>query len=904
MKRNPAAFLLVLELFKRQNPAFSEKLQKCDPSFLIFCETEGELNLSDGEKYFHDPSGAHIEAERWLASLPSLENTETLYLYGIGLGYYYLQLKSWLEQRSDRLLFIFEDDPAVLLRFFEVDIAEELLKNPQVILIPFSRDNIEEILLFFQEINLVVAASVNTRILFSALEYYRQKKNEICANLSIALEQRMEELKMNLSFTEEKLFNSLMDNIYRNVFTLPQAFQGNHFFEQFKKIPMIICGAGPSITSQMESIKLLKNKALIFGAGTGMNILNAYGINPHFGCGIDPHATSKSRIMTNTAYETPYFFIMQYNHSALDFIHGPKLWFRNIDGFGFADWLFDALDIESQDPLQIVISTTCGCLALADKLGACPIILVGLDLSYTDKKRYPDVVRAHPSDIVNEKLYVQYLKKEQMIPTQSIQGHRIFTRSDWLNEGAFYMLFSAKHPDIQIFNATVEGLSMAGLPHVKLTDLQEHLPLSFDLENWVHATTVLSPPFPLEAQNARNVLLDWKMLLEEAVDRLIELIKELTLENKQIVSEELKNAESYKYFLKNFDKTFELYAARDRLRHERHSEHFTAQELADQKRKHSLMKWTMCLGVAKNQIEMLDQILKEEKEKKQEAETLYQEPKIPPDYSFEKGRLRIEAPEIGLYFDEVFEPASASHLSKIPGSYVFEKKNEIAEGECLLYDREGWLKGRWYYKAGKLHGPSTFYTREGNILARGWFIEDLQVGINRQFYASGKLYSLKRFKEGEPHGLQEYFYENGLLKSHLEYSRGYLNGIVQLYYPNGVMKREIPFANGKIHGKERLWTDNGVLIMESEFTMGEATGKTMTWSKEGLPESEIIFYDSEEHFDEKRWDAQGNLIYRSDYFPQGLSSKALQAQESVTESAHKLKERLEAMRAAREKGAT
>jgi len=106
-----------LEKFSRDNPLEAYRLENVDCSTLTFCYTEeNELNLTEevnGRKiYLHDQAGAIWAARQWAKQL-RLGKQTVIFVYGLGLGYYYLPLKEWLEDPTHYLVFL-EDDKRVL----------------------------------------------------------------------------------------------------------------------------------------------------------------------------------------------------------------------------------------------------------------------------------------------------------------------------------------------------------------------------------------------------------------------------------------------------------------------------------------------------------------------------------------------------------------------------------------------------------------------------------------------------------------------------------------------------------------------------------------------------------------------------------------------------------------------
>src|SRR5580658_1253360 len=100
-----------------------EHVADCDVAQYRFSRSRsGLMNLSapiEGQEVFlHSPDDPLKEAEEWFRQ-QILKDVDTLYVYGIGLGYYYEAAKAWLHGSKKRSLVFLEDRPQVIHRFLE-----------------------------------------------------------------------------------------------------------------------------------------------------------------------------------------------------------------------------------------------------------------------------------------------------------------------------------------------------------------------------------------------------------------------------------------------------------------------------------------------------------------------------------------------------------------------------------------------------------------------------------------------------------------------------------------------------------------------------------------------------------------------------------------------------------------
>ena len=231
------------KLLHEKIPDLAIRLPFVDVDHLEFCKTEeGEDNIKmkiDGrEAYLHSNFGAIKEAESWFQSL-SLENVNVLYVYGIGLGYYYHAVKKWLQEDRNRFLVFLEDDETFIRRLIETENAKEIITNQQVEIVCFGDED--------SWVNKIAANFVGYNVEFSASRHYQQFKQNKFHSLKTKL---IGESISLMSIYEECVGRYGMEffsNFYRNIFSLNNTYRGASIFKSFKNIPIIVCGAGPSL---------------------------------------------------------------------------------------------------------------------------------------------------------------------------------------------------------------------------------------------------------------------------------------------------------------------------------------------------------------------------------------------------------------------------------------------------------------------------------------------------------------------------------------------------------------------------------------------------------------------------------------------------------------------------------
>jgi len=234
-----------VELWARTHPKEAVLLPYLEEGEIRLCKTlqaEDNICLQRGAEveYFHSQNGARAEAQEWFNAL-KISDLQLLYVYGIGLGYYYEAALTWLQQSSQHVLVFLEDDPAVLRKFLETQRAHDALSNPQVQIV-YLRDRKEKKAILGE----LYWDFAFAKVQISALRYYQEHKatsyDELCHEISFGNSIKKEYLSEYLSHGA-----SYFVNCYQNLFELPKAYLASRRFGKFSKVPAIICGAGPSL---------------------------------------------------------------------------------------------------------------------------------------------------------------------------------------------------------------------------------------------------------------------------------------------------------------------------------------------------------------------------------------------------------------------------------------------------------------------------------------------------------------------------------------------------------------------------------------------------------------------------------------------------------------------------------
>lgn len=534
MKSSPLILKKNLTKLGKSQKKLAYQISYQDALDLQFCYTEqGELNLKrdyQGQEYFyHSPVHASKEAQEWFEAL-DLQGKTTLFVYGIGLGYYYEAAKQWLKSKRIHRLVFLEQDLSVLHRLMETERGTELLKHPQIELVYF-----DDLVTNKETFNEISWTYISSPFVVASLKLYEQENStgflELCHHLA-------HEVVQKRALVDEYLQYGIVffRNFYPNLLELPQAYLGNALFGQFKNTPAIICGAGPSLSHQFEQLQALSQQAVLFAGGSALNALIPQKIIPHFGVAIDPNQAQCKRIAITEGKNIPFFYRNRLFHEALKLLSGPRLYLTGTGGYEIATWFENQLGIVG-DCLDEGHNVVNFCIEIAQALGCNPIILVGVDLALTNQQHYANGI------IENLQLTEEDFKTDtdldsQPLLKQDIYDQPTFTYWKWITEAEWIAEFAENHPDTTLINATEGGIGFRGIPNLSLAEVADkYLKVETDFSARIHQEITKHALSEITAQKIKELMLTLKDSLERCIAHFSQLMHEMDVFLQQLKKE-------------------------------------------------------------------------------------------------------------------------------------------------------------------------------------------------------------------------------------------------------------------------------------------------------------------------------------------------------------------------------
>ncbi len=363
--------------------------------------------------------------------------------YVYGLATCHETVFSWLEENHQRKMIFLEDD----LRAFAKLKTQKIIDHPQIYL-KYVQDDWDTVL------EQCAAEFPSEKISLLAIKSYQKKP----LFRKIHLDLFRKTLLWHSFISENISAHLLHQNICTNLRRLPECFYVNKWVGSLKDLPLIICGAGPSLKTDLAAVR---DKGLILACGSALSALAHLGIRPHLGIALDPNAREFECLKGCTYSDLPLLFGSRLYPKVFDLFHGPYGYIRSGTGGRLESHVEETLGLN--DPFlgpdlgREALSVTTLALALGQAWGCNPIVFAGVDLAYEKGKHYASGVP------------VEQTQERQLLRRKGVQGP-VSTLVKWVMERDTIDHYAKNHPQTTFFNVS-QGLRFKNIQQATLHDI-------------------------------------------------------------------------------------------------------------------------------------------------------------------------------------------------------------------------------------------------------------------------------------------------------------------------------------------------------------------------------------------------------------------------------------------------
>lgn len=411
--------------------------------------------------------GKQYEDESMSKPYEPLKRYPLLSVIGVGLGYH---LEDVAEQNIDHLYIYEPNEDLFYASLFIVDYKRLVEK--------FTQEN--------RTITLVVGISVDKYIDgFQILLHKFGQHNSSCMPVykhydNVVADEGLKSFIKGLNyfyggfgFFEDEVVS--LRHTYKNIAAKRKFLLENKSFDEKDKMPVFICGSGPSLDDAIEVIKKYQDKALVISCGTSVMPLHRNGIVPDYHIEVErtDHVDGVLR-----ALDSPELL------KQTTLIGMNTLYDKVVEQFGDAilflkpnDGGTDLVRVTYKHGLEQVFATnptvTNGAVGVFNSLKSGDLYLFGCDYGYKDPENHHSKQTGYYKTYKEKKVTAGVDKSTKIIRKGNFGGE-VFTNHvfDWARNSVEY---SIRHHIDESENKTVfncsDGLEISGTQPLRCEDI-------------------------------------------------------------------------------------------------------------------------------------------------------------------------------------------------------------------------------------------------------------------------------------------------------------------------------------------------------------------------------------------------------------------------------------------------
>ncbi|MFC4409562.1 motility associated factor glycosyltransferase family protein [Chungangia koreensis] len=247
-------------------------------------------------------------------------------------------------------------------------------------------------------------------------------------------------------------------NFIYNLKNIPYDGDLENVFQKYD-LPIILASGGPSLTKQIDLLKEYRNHCILIAAGSTVNTLVQFGLEPDFVVSIDGGENNLKHFERKKFTKSKLVYSLL-NHYKIRDCFEDGYHFITSDASGVEGY-YKNLSGKKLISLRGGSSVASYALSFARYISKGPIALIGQDLAYTDNKTHAEFNNNYKE--VDDK----YIEKRQMFYTEGYFGDKVLTDHAFysMKETLEVLIGELKNKD-RIFNCTEGGALIQGFQNI------------------------------------------------------------------------------------------------------------------------------------------------------------------------------------------------------------------------------------------------------------------------------------------------------------------------------------------------------------------------------------------------------------------------------------------------------
>ncbi|QAY67762.1 6-hydroxymethylpterin diphosphokinase MptE-like protein [Paenibacillus protaetiae] len=456
-----------MRFLEQRFPAVYAEVNGCIPDdsefghYQISYNHDGTPNVrvaaNDAAVFLYSRYNTAREVKLWLNTLPDGDAHTSALFYGFGLGYH---LQAYAQTYPHRRLSVYEPDTVLFRTAMQVVELEQLCQSIDLADLVVGSGKAERDRMFFRFLKYLkgepalLALPVYNRL-------YAAEASQFAKDAQYAIFNYYSGLKTYKRFGLEWLTNSLYN--LKATLTTPSIKGLKH---KLNGVTAVIVGAGPSLEADIESLRALKDHAFIIAAGSSIQSLLHYGIEPHL-------------IVSMDGGEPNYAAFKGLNYQHIPLLYTPMIKYRIIDEkperlihVHFSNDAATRHMMEWTDEDVIFTpnhSVTGTAIQAAIYMGCKRIVFTGQDLSYPNDQFYAPGARHASEEILSS------LIDHAQLTIENVNGTFNRTNNGMRTTLADIEDLLAEHPDIEFMNTSSMGAKIKHTVWLPMRDVVEQL---------------------------------------------------------------------------------------------------------------------------------------------------------------------------------------------------------------------------------------------------------------------------------------------------------------------------------------------------------------------------------------------------------------------------------------------
>lgn len=412
----------------------------------------------------------HLPPDDFFADelISAFNSCPNLIVLGIGKGQWLEKVLAFFKQGTNHFLGVLEPKIGAIRAFLQSKYALECLEQPQLAIFPTPEPSCS----FNSEFDpsqkeLDLFAKLFCQGDFKILVHPGYRHAPFAEDFKQRLSQLIDDYR---GICREKLFGP--DKMGHCLLNYPYL-RSSAFHSGVRlnpSIPIVLCGAGPSLVGQLEYLNQWRGQAYVVSCGTATMVLDSHGIEPDWIAGVCPYSAHNERFRRNSFIESPLLTCLHVHPGVLEVSSDKRFIIAGLGGAPTVRFLEKQIKAPGASSSDYGVSVLTAAFKAFYEMGARKFIFVGADLCYQDGAKY-----AKGADPISMTKLIAKDISQELALVSNCQGREVTSNHVWLFEKHWIERFIKQHEGVIVYQCSLEGLSIEGAFHSPLQDAIQRL---------------------------------------------------------------------------------------------------------------------------------------------------------------------------------------------------------------------------------------------------------------------------------------------------------------------------------------------------------------------------------------------------------------------------------------------